>query len=99
MICDAIPLDVTVLRHCRCIDCRNWIGPPYSECSQGIIRNGLVLRPEFPADGWHYCARYRGLQVSKDVWLFPQLQPQTHDVGPCGDRTPEDDRQQVVIAY
>ena len=63
---------VTILRHCRCRDCRHWIGEPHSECAHGIIRNGVSEQPEYPPDTWHYCALYHGPQISKDVWVWPK---------------------------
>ena len=62
----------TVLKFCRCLDCRRWLGEPLNECTEGIIRNGTRTQPEVPADGWHYCALYRGPQVSGDVWVWPK---------------------------
>jgi hypothetical protein len=66
--------NVTILRHCRCIDCRLWLTAPHSMCRHGIVVNGLKAAPEYPADFWHYCARYDGPQVNKDifVWKYPQ---------------------------
>jgi hypothetical protein len=29
-------------------------------------------------DAWHYCAGYRGPQISKDVWVWPR---RSHHVG------------------
>ena len=70
-----------LLKHCRCIDCRNWIKAPYSECRYGIIRNGVKDTPDFPADAWHYCARYQGPQISRDVWVWPKVPPTAAQVG------------------
>ena len=66
------PIPATILRYCRCMDCRHWIAEPHSECIHGIIRNGVKPVPEYPADAWHYCALYHGPQVSKDVWVWPK---------------------------
>ena len=63
---------VTVLRHCRCKDCGNWVRHPQSECVHGLVRNGLTPAPEFSADAWHYCALYDGPQISKDVFVWPR---------------------------
>lgn len=62
---------MTILKHCRCQDCGRWIQPPYSMCRLGIIVNGLKSTPEFPADAWHWCARYNGPPRSTDVWEWP----------------------------
>jgi len=75
------PAPATILKHCRCRDCRKWIGKPYSECRHGIIRNGVKEPPEYPAEAWHYCALYRGPQISKDVWVWPK---RTGATGPSG---------------
>ena len=75
------PQLATVLRYCRCMDCRHWIGEPYSECVHGIIRNGVKPVPEYPADAWHYCALYHGPQVSKDVLVWPKATPRAAQVG------------------
>ena len=66
------PAAVTVLKQCRCVDCRYWFEHPYNECEHGIIRNGLLPVPQFPADAWHWCALYHGPQVSRDVWPWPR---------------------------
>jgi len=68
----APPAQVTILRHCRCQDCEHWIRHPHNECRHGIISNGVKERPEYPADAWHYCALYRGPQISKDVFVWPR---------------------------
>lgn len=78
----APPRFVTVLKYCRCQDCRHWIGEPYSECVRGIIVNGLKEPPAYPPDAWHYCALYHGPQISKDVWVWPKGSPLGGDVGP-----------------
>ena len=75
------PGQATILRHCRCIDCRHWIRPPYSECVHGLIRNGVKPVPEYPADAWHYCALYHGPQLSKDVIVWPKATPRAAQVG------------------
>jgi len=80
----APPRNVTVLKHCRCIDCRCWIGEPYNECEHGIIRNGCKMPPELPAEAWHYCALYHGPQISKDVLVWPKaahVAPRSQDAG------------------
>jgi hypothetical protein len=66
----------TVLKHCRCIDCRNWIGADL-RCRAGI--GGLAVvwatgarRCDPPPDAWHYCRDYDGPQMSTDVWVWPK---------------------------
>ena len=66
------PARVTILRHCRCIDCEQWIKHPYNACEHGLISNGVKDKPEYPADAWHYCALYDGPQISKDVFVWPK---------------------------
>ena len=68
--CKTPPSQVTILRHCRCQDCRHWIRAPYAMCRHGLVVNGVKAVPEYPADEWHYCAMYHGPQVSKEVWLW-----------------------------
>ena len=83
----AVPFNVTVLKCCRCRDCRRWNG---KACRLGIIVNGarawggeVAKWAGYPADAWHYCAAYDGPQLSKDAYLWPT----TPDVGPCGDKS------------
>lgn len=69
---------VTILRHCRCADCLNFssINDEYF-CSFYIGGTAVVWATgehycvPLP-NAWHYCARYRGPQVSKDVWVWPK---------------------------
>ena len=75
------PLAVTVLKHCRCVDCRHWLREPYSMCKHGIICNGVKETPQFPPDAWHYCVLYYGPQISRDVWVWPKVAPQAANVG------------------
>jgi len=78
---------VTVLRHCRCIDCLNLsnVAGEYF-CSELI--GGTKARwsdgnrqCDPPPDAWHYCARYRGPQVSKGVLVWPKATPRAAQVG------------------
>ncbi|MCG3181401.1 MAG: hypothetical protein BIFFINMI_03794 [Phycisphaerae bacterium] len=46
------PGRVTVLKHCRCSDCRSWLA-----CTIPVIDE----------QAWHYCTEYNGPQVSRDV--------------------------------
>jgi len=72
-----MPSDVVVLKHCRCMDCRNFSadGAGNYYCSELIGGTAVVWATgerfcDPPPDAWHYCARYRGPQVSKDVWVW-----------------------------
>ncbi len=69
---------VTLLRHCRCLDCRKFskVGGDYF-CSEYIggtsvvwVTGQRVCDP--PPDAWHYCACYDGPQISRDVWVWPR---------------------------
>ncbi len=78
---------VTVLRHCRCSDCLNFsrAGGEYF-CSEYIGGTAAVWTTgerscDPPSDEWHYCARYHGPQVSKDVWVWPKATPRAAQVG------------------
>ena len=66
------------LRHCRCIDCRNFsrVGQDYF-CSHYIGGTKVTWATgkrecDPPPEAWHYCACYDGPQVSKDVWVWPR---------------------------
>ncbi len=66
------PLDVVVLKHCRCIDCRNFsqVGQDYF-CSEYIGGTKVTWATgkrecDPPPDAWHYCSRYHGVQSSRD---------------------------------
>ncbi|MGC9455225.1 MAG: hypothetical protein ACP5HU_10225 [Phycisphaerae bacterium] len=83
----APPAAATVLRHCRCCDCLNFseVAGDYI-CSEHIGGTGVVWatgervcspRP----DQWHYCARYSGPQLSRDVWVWPREAAQAAEVG------------------
>lgn len=80
------PADVTILRHCRCIDCRKFSREPNGDyfCREYIGGTSVVWATgkkqcDPPPDAWHYCACYHGPQVSTDVWLWPRT---TAHVGP-----------------
>ena len=73
--CKTPPSQVTILKHCRCQDCRHWLRAPYAMCRHGLVVNGVKAIPEYPADEWHYCAMYHGPQVSKEVWVWPRALP------------------------
>jgi len=72
------PVPATILRHCRCSDCLNFscVAGEYF-CSEYIGGMAVVWATgerfcDPPPDAWHYCARYRGPQVSKDVFVWPK---------------------------
>ena len=72
------PAPATILRYCRCVDCLDFsqLGGEYF-CSEYIGGTSVVWATgqrfcDPPPDAWHYCARYRGPQVSKDVWIWPK---------------------------
>jgi hypothetical protein len=72
------PTDVVVLKHCRCMDCRNFskVGGDYF-CSEYIGGTSVVWATgkrqcDPPPEAWHYCACYHGPQISKDVWMWPR---------------------------
>ena len=74
-----------ILKHCRCMDCRNFsqVGTDYF-CSEYIGGTSVVWTTgkrecDLPQDAWHYCSHYDGPQSSKDVWLWPR---RSRHVGP-----------------
>ncbi len=82
----APPAKVTILRHCRCIDCGRFSregGTCF--CEAGIGGMGVVwatgervCRPE--PDQWHYCAEYDGPRISGDVFVWRHEQGgESHD--------------------
>ena len=89
----APPAPATILRHCRCQDCRRW-DETAGQCeARGLVRyipkadyhpamqpfwSDLgMIRPE----QWHYCADYHGPQISMDVWAWPKATPTAAQVG------------------
>ena len=72
----------TILKHCRCMDCRQW--DDGQGCCHVLAFRRYVPREEYrPAmrpfwtdvgmirpEAWHYCACYHGPQISKDVWVW-----------------------------
>ena len=73
-----------VLKHCRCMDCRNFsqVGQDYF-CSEYIGGTSVVWATgkrecDPPQDAWHYCSHCDGPQISKNVWLWPRG---SHHVG------------------
>jgi hypothetical protein len=92
---------VTILRHCRCLDCRKFYRAEGEFfCRDGVGGTGTVLgtgerRCDPPPEAWHYCAGYDGPQVSRDVWAWPNAGakkwPAPGGGGP-GDRPTASDR-------
>ena len=78
------PGPATILRHCRCVDCRRW-NNRRGYCREFLFRR-YVPREEYPKamrpfwtdvgrirpEQWHYCARYDGPALSADVWVWPK---------------------------
>lgn len=75
----------TILRLCRCGDCRRW-DHQYGHCPELGLRAYVPRENVHPAmrqfwtdlatirlDEWHYCKFYDGPAVSKDVWVWPRL--------------------------
>lgn len=54
------PAPATILRHCRCVDCRLWT---LGKCPLGTD----------DPNRWFYCANYNGLQISHDVLVWPHM--------------------------
>jgi hypothetical protein len=78
--------DVTILRHCRCMDCTRFskVGGEYF-CSEYISGTSVVWATgkrecDPPSDAWHYCSRYDGPQISTDVWVWTR---ETHKKWPA----------------
>ena len=73
------PGAVTLLKHCRCMDCRrlheDMNGEFFCESYIGGTRVEWATGKRYcdpPPDAWHYCADYHGPQISKDVWAWPR---------------------------
>jgi len=85
-----VPGAVTLLKHCRCMDCRRFYkdacGEFYCESYIGGTRiewaTGKRYCDPLP-DAWHYCADYHGPQISKDVWAWPR-RPHAEVAGVAG---------------
>ena len=81
-----MPGPAIILQHCRCTDCLNCseAGGEYF-CSKYIGGTAVAWATgervcDARPDEWHYCARYRGPQVSKDVWVWRRASgPQDED--------------------
>lgn len=83
-----VPNDVTILRHCRCVDCRRFaFADGQYFCSEyiggtfSVVATGQRVCEPAP-EAWHYCSRYDGPQVSNDVWIWRKATPTSHHVGP-----------------
>ena len=65
-----------ILKHCRCMDCRNFsqIDGEYfcSEYIGGTKATWATGRRQCdpPPEAWHYCSHYEGPQISKAIWLW-----------------------------
>ncbi len=85
-----VPGPVTLLKHCRCMDCRRFYkavgGEFYCESYIGGTRiewaTGRRYCDPLP-NAWHYCADYHGPQISKDVWAWPR-RPHAEVAGVAG---------------
>ena len=71
------PLDVTLLKHCRCADCLRF----RSRDSSPMACRIRFCQPE--PHVWHYCADYLGPQISRDVWAWPR-RPRAEVAGVAG---------------
>lgn len=85
-----MPGPVTLLKHCRCMDCRRFYkdasGEFYCESYIGGTRIEWATGKRScdpPPDAWHYCADYHGPQISKDVWAWPR-RPHAEVAGVAG---------------
>jgi len=73
-----------ILKHCRCMDCRNFsqIDGEYfcSEYIGGTKATWATGRRQCdpPPEAWHYCSHYEGPKISTEVWLWPR---RSHHVG------------------
>lgn len=70
------PQKVTILRHCRCSDCRKFSrqGGMFF-CSEFLGGTGTVWGTgertcDPPPDAWHYCSCYDGPVINKDIWVW-----------------------------
>jgi hypothetical protein len=88
------PGAVTLLKHCRCMDCRRFYkamgGEFYCESCIGGTRIEWATGKRYcdpPPDAWHYCADYHGPQISKDVWAWPR-RPHAEVAGVAGPSEP-----------
>jgi hypothetical protein len=70
---------VTILRHCRCIDCQKFMqaGGMYF-CQDYIGGTAIVWATgkrvcDPPPGAWHYCSCYDGPQISTDIWVWRRV--------------------------
>ena len=72
------PGRVTILKHCRCVDCRRFhkslVGDSYY-CDSliggtRIVYDTLECYCDPPPEAWHYCHDYRGPQISKETLMW-----------------------------
>lgn len=89
-----LPGAVTLLKHCRCMDCRRFHedinGEFFCESYIGGTRVEWATGKRCcdpPPDAWHYCADYHGPQISKDVWAWPR-RPHAEVAGVAGPSEP-----------
>ncbi len=85
--------NVTILKNCRCQDCRRWDDyagqcevrclvryvpkEDYHPAMQPFWSDLGMIRPE----QWHYCSEYHGPQISKDICVCPKRQDTSkHDM-------------------
>ena len=59
------PRPATILKYCRCVDCRHWV-----ETYIKTYRCRELIPTCGPADQWHWCTCYSGPQISKDVYVW-----------------------------
>jgi hypothetical protein len=94
---------VTVLRHCRCLDCRKlYRAEGEFFCRDGIGGTATVLGTgericDPPPEAWHYCAGYHGPQISKDLWLWPRRSRQVGAGSTIAPKAEQPDADEVLI--
>jgi hypothetical protein len=102
----APPTGVTILKHCRCIDCLNFskVAGEYfcTEHIGGTKVSWATSNHECdpPPHTWHYCSHYTGPQISRDVWVWPKVAPLAGHVGAGSTIAPEvgqPDEDEVLI--
>lgn len=82
------PRSVTILRHCRCIDCGKFSRDEAGECFCSEYIGGTKVTwmtgertCDPPPEAWHYCSCYDGPQISKDVWVWHHDQGEQSHAG------------------
>ncbi len=90
--------NVTILKNCRCQDCRRWDDATGRCDTRGLVRYipkadyEPAMRPFWSDLGmirprqWHYCSDYHGPQISKDVCVCSKQPDATkcNAAGPTG---------------